>query len=89
MFTQIRIERAKRDMSIKTLAKETGMQYETLLSKLNGKSEFMRSEMIKIKNCFGGELTLDELFEDEQNQRTSFNSGNDEHLPIGSQQQVS
>ena len=63
MFVNIDIERVKDKMSIKDLAKKAQMKYETLLAKLNGKSEFTRSEMLAIQNAFSNKIPLEILFQ--------------------------
>lgn len=62
MFLRIDIERAKSKMSIKDLARATGIKYDTLLTKLNGKTEFTRIEMLKIQSVFKEKIALEELF---------------------------
>lgn len=62
MFVAIDVERAKEKMSKKDLAYKSGIEYMTLLSKLNGKTEFTRSEMLKIQNAFQQHVPLDILF---------------------------
>jgi transcriptional regulator with XRE-family HTH domain len=62
MFTQIDVERAKNRLSIKKLAAASGMKYDTLLSKLNGHTEFTRKEMLSIQAAFSEKVPLEELF---------------------------
>lgn len=62
MFTQIDIERARNKWSIKDLAAKTGITYTTLLSKLNGQSEFTLSEMFRIQAAFNPKIPLETLF---------------------------
>lgn len=68
MFTVIDMERARDGLSIKELAYKANMKYETLLAKLNGKSEFNRSEMLRIQKAFSKKVSLEELFSSNQNQ---------------------
>lgn len=63
MFTRIDVERAKAHLSIKGLAVKTGIKYDTLLMKLNGRTEFTRTEMLKIQSAFQERVPLEELFE--------------------------
>ena len=62
MFVGINIERARDGLSIKELAEKSKIKYDTLLCKLNGKSEFTRSEMLDIQKVFSKRIPLDELF---------------------------
>lgn len=65
MFLNINIERARDGLSVRQLAQKAGMKYDTLLRKLNGESEFTRAEMIKVQNAFSCRVSLDKLFETE------------------------
>ncbi|HCW80697.1 MAG TPA: hypothetical protein DG942_06280 [Ruminococcaceae bacterium] len=62
MFTRIDVERAKAHMSVKELATAAGMKYDTLLSKLNGRTEFTRKEMLHVQAAFSNKVPLEELF---------------------------
>lgn len=62
MFTRIDIERARDKLTIKQLAVKSGIKYDALLCKLNGKTEFTRSEMLKIQHAFSAYVPLEELF---------------------------
>ena len=59
MFLNINIERARDGLSVRKLAKKTGIKYDTLLRKLNGETEFNRAEMIKIQKAFSNRVSLD------------------------------
>lgn len=63
MFPNLRAEMARLRMSLKDLADETGIGYESLKNKINGLTEFRRDEMIKIKRVFP-ECTMDYLFDE-------------------------
>lgn len=65
MFNNLNAEMARRKLTIKSLAKKTGMNYESLKNKMSGITEFKRSEMISIKKEFP-ECSLDYLFSTEQ-----------------------
>lgn len=70
MFSGIDIERARDKMSIKKLAEKTGIKYDAMLCKLNGKTEFTRSEMLKVQRAFSKYVPLEELFfEDERHDK--------------------
>ncbi len=62
MFPNLNAEMARRKIDIKSLAKITGIQYETLKNKLSGKTEFKRSEMYRIKTDVFPLCTIDYLF---------------------------
>lgn len=62
MFIQIDIERVRDRLTIKQLSEKSGIKYDTLLSKLNGHSEFTRSEMLKIQKAFTRHIALEILF---------------------------
>ena len=61
MFPNLSAELARRQMTIKSLSQETGINYETLKLKMRGKTEFNRIEMQKIKAVFSA-CTMDYLF---------------------------
>ncbi len=64
MFSNLNAEMARRKITIKSLAKKTGITYESLKNKMSGNTEFKRSEMISIKKEFP-ECSLDYLFSTE------------------------
>lgn len=66
MFIRINIERARNRMSVKDLAAASGIKYATLLPKLNGKSEFTLSEMLKVQSAFPDRVPLEVLFDESQ-----------------------
>lgn len=66
MFTTINMELARERMSVKDLATKAGIKYSTLLSKMNGHSEFNRSEMLRIQSAFDRKVPLEVLFNFDQ-----------------------
>lgn len=64
MFKNLNAEMARNDMTIKSLAQQTGINYESLKNKLSGVTEFKRNEMVAIKKEFP-ECSLDYLFKTE------------------------
>ncbi len=62
MFSNLNAEMARQGLSIKALAEQTNMKYESLKNKMSGSTEFKRSEMISIKRVFPN-CTLDYLFQ--------------------------
>ena len=61
MFPNLNAEMARQKLTIKALSELSGINYESLKNKVNGTTEFKRSEMIQIKKEFP-ECTLDYLF---------------------------
>ena len=62
MFPNISAELARHKMTIKDLATQTGINYETLKLKMRGVTEFRLQEMIKVKEVFPA-CSMDYLFE--------------------------
>lgn len=62
MFPNLSAEIARNKMTLKSLAQETGIVYETLKLKMRGKTEFRLAEMLKIKEVFPT-CSIDYLFE--------------------------
>lgn len=62
IFPNLNAEMARKKMTIKSLAEETGMNYESLKNKMSGNTEFKRSEMLMVKAVFPN-CSLDYLFE--------------------------
>lgn len=65
MFSNLSAEMARRHMTIKDLAKITGIKYESLKNKISGATEFKRSEMFLIKKKAFPSHTIDYLFGEE------------------------
>lgn len=65
MFPNLRAEIARLDISSKQLAKDLGMAYDSLNNKLNGRTEFTRLEMFKLKKSFFPYCSVDYLFTEE------------------------
>jgi DNA-binding Xre family transcriptional regulator len=66
MFKNLKVELLKKDMNQTILAEEIGMSYSSFYNKMIGKTDFTRSEMVRIKEKLGTDLTLDELFQKEE-----------------------
>ena len=62
MFPNLRAEMARRNLLNKDISDGTGISYESLKNKLNGRSEFKRQDMYLIKNKFFPNYTIDYLF---------------------------
>lgn len=61
-FQNIDAELARNKMTKLTLAKATGIRYNTLCDKLNGKTEFGFSEAIRIRDAICPSMSLETLF---------------------------
>lgn len=66
MFPNIRAELGRRKMTKRDLSAETGIKYGTLISKLNGESEFTFTEAVGIKKALKTEMPLEDLFEPDE-----------------------
>lgn len=62
MYKNLEIELLKADVSRRELAKELGITYGTMGTKMRGTADFTRTECFKIKEFLNSELTIDELF---------------------------
>lgn len=62
MFKNLKAEMARLGITYTRIAEDLELSYETIRNKFNGKSEFLRSEMLKIRNLYFPNCTLDYLF---------------------------
>ena len=65
MFKNLKIELVKANTNQTELAEKIGMSYSSFYNKMQGKTEFTRADMIRIKDTLQSDLTLDELFKKE------------------------
>ena len=65
MYPNLRAELARKNMSIPQLAELTGIKTTTLYDKYNGRSDFTLDEAVKIRDCLGLDMSIDELFRKE------------------------
>ncbi len=65
MFENLRIEMERKNITIQRLAddKKLGLCYSTLNKKIKGRTEWLRSEMLYIRDNFFPDKTLEYLFE--------------------------
>lgn len=63
MFKNLRAEMAREGLTIRAISNKLGITDKTFRSKLHGKTEFTRSEMVKLRNTFFSNLTIEYLFE--------------------------
>jgi DNA-binding XRE family transcriptional regulator len=66
MFNNLKIEMLRARMNQGELAKAIGISYNAFNNKMNGKTEFTRSEMLAIKKELGSRKPLEELFDKEE-----------------------
>lgn len=66
MFPNLEAEMARNGIKRAKLAKEIGMSYSTLGSKMNGKGIFTLPDMKKIKAAIGTTLPMEILFDEEK-----------------------
>ena len=69
MFPNLRAEIARHNISSKELAKGIGIAYDSLKNKLNGRTEFTRLEMFRIKKQYFPNCTVDYLFSENINHK--------------------
>ena len=62
MYLNVKAELARRNLSVVDLSKKTGIRYQTLVEKLNGKYPLTLDEAKKIKAALGVDLSMEELF---------------------------
>lgn len=63
MYSNVKAELARQDMTLVDLSNRTGIRYQTLVDKVNGKYPLTFDEAKKIKAALSVELSLEELFE--------------------------
>ena len=63
MYRVLESKIAYKGISKKKMAEELGMNYNTLLAKLTGKSKFTLDEAVLIKSYLEEELSIENLFE--------------------------
>ena len=63
MFRNLRAEMAREGLSGVHVATKIGISDRAFRNKMLGSTEFMRSEMLKVKNLFPEEVTLEYLFD--------------------------
>lgn len=65
MYPNLRAEMARKNIKSVVVAEILGISYDTMSNKMNGKSDFTRTEIFKIRDKFFPDLTLEYLFETE------------------------
>ena len=67
MYRILRAEMVKANISIKELALKIGITERSLRNKINGKTEFLWSETLKIRRIVSPSMNLEDLFKIEKN----------------------
>ena len=62
MYLNVKAELARQNLSVVDLSNKTGIRYQTLVEKLNGKYPLTLDEAKKIKTALGVDLSMEELF---------------------------
>lgn len=62
MYRVLRAEMVKANISVKTLALRIGITERSLRNKINGKTEFLWSEVLKIRKIVSPDMAIEELF---------------------------
>ena len=62
MYLNIKAELARQNLSVVDLSYKTGIRYQTLVDKLNGKYPMTLDEAKNIKVALGVDLSMEELF---------------------------
>lgn len=65
MYRELEAKIAYRGISKKQMAEGINMNYNTLLSKMGGKSKFTLDEAVSIKDYLDEDITIEELFKED------------------------
>ncbi len=63
MYSNVKAELARRNMSVVDLSNKTGIRYQTLVDKINGKYPLTFDEAKTIKSALEVDIPLEDLFE--------------------------
>lgn len=63
MYSNLKAELARHNLSVVDLSNMTGIRYQTLAHKLNGKYPLTLDEAKAIKTALGVDIAIEELFE--------------------------
>ena len=63
MYLNVKAELARKSMTVIELSKISGIRYQSLTDKINGKSPLTLDEAKRIKTALGVDMSLEELFE--------------------------
>lgn len=62
MFKNLKAEMARQGITLLKVSEDLQLSYESVRNKFNGKTEFLRSEMLRIRDMYFPDCTLDYLF---------------------------
>ena len=62
MFPNLKAEMARTCKKYNDIAEILGISYDSVMNKINGKTEFTRSEIFKIRDTLFPDLSLEYLF---------------------------
>lgn len=65
MYSNLKAEMARKDITAADIAKKLGMATSTISSRFSGKSVFTLAEAREIRKILDVDITIDELFEEE------------------------
>lgn len=63
MYSNVKAELARRNLTVVDLSNMTGIRYQTLVDKINGKYPLTLDEAKKIKAALNVDIAIEELFE--------------------------
>lgn len=63
MYSNVKAELARKNQTLVDLSAKTGIRYQSLVDKINGKYPITFEEARKIKSALGIDISLEELFE--------------------------
>lgn len=63
MFPNLKAEMARKDIKYSKIAEILGISYASVANKINGKTDFTRSEIFKIRDTLFPDMPLEYLFE--------------------------
>ena len=63
MYANVKAEMARKNMTAIELSKKTGIRYQSLANKINGKAPVTLDEAKTIKTALEVDIPLDDLFE--------------------------
>ena len=63
MYANVKAEMARKNMTAIELSKKTGIRYQSLANKINGKAPVSLDEAKTIKTALEVDIPLDDLFE--------------------------
>ena len=67
MYRTLKAEMVRSDISVKQLAIQIGITERSLRNKINGRTEFLWSETLKIRKIVSPGMPLEDLFKSETN----------------------